>query len=470
MGGSRKADERCDTQELPPGVSPATVRNASRLPMFMQGWATRNHRRRHPLAVIVICIALVLNWAVHIAIGYYDGELLAAPHPALPVVLVVGLIALLALSLAMGFRASRNELRKTQDLLTARQRYLVVFAGSFSGVCAASFYALLFAGEDFSDLARLPLMGLLITGLGLLVAAFSAARRGRELRCAGCGYAFDIGLGKVCPECGRDWLGEGSLVRGGRRRGWARPAVLFAILVLPAVFMILALDGAGPYRYMPTSQLVRLAESQSGRFGNPWRELGERELTDGEVRRLVEGLVNTPWERRFPDGSRAGWWLKDQMRLRRIPDDVLQQIIADMVEIELLTPADARVGEEVEVRVVMRTLADRWPPFLLHAVFGGYTIDGGFAPLERGDRMRVVQAPARGVPRERPLADSVVFTPDQSGEVRVSIDCWFFLDPPLPAGAISWRLDGTPDPAYAVFGSLHMRQTATIRVLSAEEP
>ncbi len=470
MGDSQKEGERGDTQELPPGVSPATVRNASRLPMFMQGWATRNHRRRHPLAVIVMCIALVLVWTISTWIMYLDDEHWLMSHTGLPVVFCAVMVALLVVSVVLGVRASRRVLRTSGELLVARQRYLAVVAGSLCAVFAVLLYAALVIGGDFELLAMHALNGLVIAGLGLLVVVFSAARRGSELRCAGCGYSFDHESGEVCPECGREWLGEGGLVRGGRRRGWALPAALFAVFVLPPVSLGLLLSFTDPTKHMPTGLVMRLAESQIALFDNPWHELGDRQLTDEQVRRLIESLIDRPWERRFPEGSNGGAWLLEQARLGRAPGDLLEHIIADMVEIELVAPEVARAGSEVEVRVEVRSFADRWPAHKLHVAFGGYTIGRSTAPLERAEQIHVVHAPAWGVPREQNLADPVVFTPDRAGEMRVAIDCWLFLDSALWDGAISWRLDGPPDPPRWASASLHIRRTATIRVLPAEEP
>jgi hypothetical protein len=61
---------------------------------------------------------------------------------------------------------------------------------------------------------------ILIVSLVLLVVFAVPWRKGRELRCRGCGYVVEGLAAQVCPECGRGLERKGAVRRGLRRRQW----------------------------------------------------------------------------------------------------------------------------------------------------------------------------------------------------------------------------------------------------------
>jgi hypothetical protein len=199
--------------------------------------------------------------------------------------------------------------------------------------------ACMFAGLQFMSLSRRP--------------------TGEQIRCSKCKYSLEgleagmnTGPGgrhdARCPECGGQWGWPGGSVKVNKRwaPGWI---ALSVILLLPLVFQF----GSATFgkfgiwensvlRIVPTSCLVEEVLTKKGFKTAAWVELNKRTISQGNRRRLAEGLFERPAGTYWSTEEQA--WTTRELLLKRIDAELVRRRLLQYVE-DVRVGSDPKTGE-----------------------------------------------------------------------------------------------------------------------------
>jgi hypothetical protein len=288
-------------------------------------------------------------------------------------------------------------------------------------------------------------MMLLMSGM-MLMGASRKTRLGDSRHCARCDYQQAPGsaASERCPECGSNWREVGGVVHGTLTR---RPhltiigAVLFAIGV--AALLSPVLLRGWQTRLLPNGPLISQVISDRGFTVDEWKELRTRTLTPAQEKRLTIGLldkrINRAWLTLDDDN-----WLVAQIVAGKMPAELRDRYYREMLDLELIAPASAKVGQEITLAVKgkSRGAPSTNPAAALY--MGGYYINDRAEPISR------LPNPIGGIlldpDKSRRSANGMnaVIVPDAPGLWRVRVEVWIVALPFSLGPPIQWQADNSP--------------------------
>lgn len=300
-------------------------------------------------------------------------------------------------------------------------------------------------------------MFLVMSGFFLAAAGWKM-RAGDSRYCARCNYEQgpDPAALERCPECGFEWNAFAGTVRGQVRPN--KPmmviGVLIALLGFASIFA--PLTGANwQLKMLPTGPLIQETVTSRSFTMAEWTELRTRTLSPDQQRRLATGLLDkrlrTAWF--TPDEDN---WFAAQLAADALPDNLKMRYYREMLYIELIAPAQAKIDETValDAKFTYRGATSNNPT--AEAYIAGYYIGDDPAPLARQSvgAAGIMLDKSRSGGRKRAVSSE--FTPTAAGVVPVKLKVWVMY---IPMGqgnqAITWQTDGTPViPAAAVWHEL----------------
>jgi len=323
--------------------------------------------------------------------------------------------------------------QRTYSLLLFASWILIGTLGAFLAWGWAALLALHFAWGALVPLG----MGLITHGL--------TRRVGVELHCARCGYAHDDEL-EVCPECGADWNGRGSLLEGRLERSRAMVSVGIAVLVLALVLTIRPLVVHVVSPLVPTRVLIAQVGSGATYSPDVWNELSSRSLTPEQEQRLADALL----DRRLHVGSldlASNAWLEQRVAKGQIRVESIERYFREMVELDLRGAAKARVGETIRIEALVENRTTPWSGVGVRIFFAGFSVDGEPVPGTRMEQRASVYVFDEWSVKRKPGAElpAVEVQATRPGVIAVEAEAWLIFAPEAALGwGRAWDEDGRP--------------------------
>lgn len=307
----------------------------------------------------------------------------------------------------------------------------------------------------------------------LIMSGFVLFGIGRKTRvgdaryCAKCHYEQgpQVNVPAKCPECGSAWNTLGGAVVGQpspNRRMMASGALL--VIAGFALIFFTPFLGGWQFKLLPTGSLISQTIGKPGFTIDEWKELRTRAITPEQTRILAKGLLDKrlrqPWL-----SSDEGNWLVAQIVNGRLPDELTLRYYREMLEVELLAPAKAKVGEPVTLRLAFTNRGSSTTHPAAHALIGGYLIGDDPQPIGRQPSAFAgvsLDATMRGGSN---VCNEVAYTPQHAGPLKVRARVWVIAAPKLAASQpIQWQPDGAPViPPEAVWHEMReMEQTIVV--------
>jgi hypothetical protein len=238
------------------------------------------------------------------------------------------------------------------------------------------------------------------------------------------------------------------------------------VVVIVVVVLLLAGGAIAAYmlnpglqrRLTPTDAIVRqILDRRGGETAELWETLEQRDLSDEQRTRMVEGLL----DKRQAKGSLSPYddkWMTAQ--LETLSPEMKDRYYRGMMSARVLTPRGTmtagqptRVG--VEFRDHQRVLPDR----KLMALVEGLYVGDSAEPLGRTDKA----VDLKKLPRQRQVV--AAFTPEEAGPLTVRVAFWHLYAPPeVEQQTIVWADDGTPTLPGAVIWSTRVELEETLDI------
>ncbi|MCH7603112.1 MAG: hypothetical protein IIB54_10120 [Planctomycetes bacterium] len=145
---------------------------------------------------------------------------------------------------------------------------------------------------------------------------------------------------------------------------------------------------------------------------------------------------------RFGDmSSLGGGWLYSKMTAGSIPEDLVERFYSEELDVELTSPAQAKVGEDVvvEMRTVNRNSFAAGVPDC-HVYLGDYAVNGRVIPDSRAKNSWAVAMLATNGKKF-----GITLTPELPGTTRITREIWVVFYTQIQYGPIVWEADGSPN-------------------------
>lgn len=254
-----------------------------------------------------------------------------------------------------------------------------------------------------------------------------------------------------CPECGAAWNAIGGTRHGRTTR---KPRLIFAGSIVAAIGFYATMHPGSLSKLttsiLPTGSLIQqVTNPRSGFVVDEWNEIVSRNLSDDETIALATGLLDRRNESFIDRGGET--WLAAQITANALPDDLVKRYYEEDLEIWLVGPTEATVGETVRIAAgsTHRAAAGMSPaPFVL---VSGFFVDDETEP--KGRRSQAIDGIMFGRERKFPSGDRadagdgpvLTLEPTTPGTVHVRLELWIaHLPTPGTIYKINWNDDGTP--------------------------
>jgi hypothetical protein len=287
----------------------------------------------------------------------------------------------------------------------------------------------------------------LIAGVGAFVLVFAIDPNAPvSLHCRKCNYEFVPGprSPRVCPECGRDWLGRRGLVRRRHEKKFTKPRVMGISLLLVAWLAMVAAPTI--HQFVPTGWLITLASKPlSNLDSSDWHRLQPTQLSDSQVQRLAVGLL----DKRRADGEfdfgSSDTWFEAAIVDGRITPELVDQYHHAWFAITITTP-DRIVSTRSFEAGLETTLQTMWASGLreISVVFGGFRLEEG-EMQSRGGKIVHPYAIMEEASPDHPYRPTASFVAGAPGQSQITAEYWLIAWPTglnKPA-SLDWNEDGS---------------------------
>ncbi len=272
------------------------------------------------------------------------------------------------------------------------------------------------------------LMGVLV-GTGVFYLSLHRKRAGKTQHCASCGYQRAPGgeNPQRCSECGADWSQPGGIITGAAARRPLHLWLAYGCFAAAALLMVAPSSLRDRMlRLLPTSTLIGSATTSQGFTTAEWSELGGRQLTPEQRRRLAIGLLDKRLRDDYLD-SREGTWLWTQVSGGALTTDLTERYFRDMLDVWIDAPAMASVGAPFEVSLGSRFRHSNPPTGIDEIVyFGGFFVGDDKTALARRHR-----ASYAGLLDDDSYRICTSVMPDQAGPLQIRAVLYFAVGPSL---------------------------------------